>query len=1322
MANQVIIDETRNQISVIEGQTRIIEVAAQGPQGPVGPRGETGPSGSSILNQITSGSVTASVDTGYYTFRVSNTAQPYLSLAYETSGVLRHQNSTPPYFTLNNNNAGVNLNPGQAVGYIEIGGARAGSVNTMVRFSTTYIGDGNSRNARLSLGTAEGTGFGGNQISIFKLSSGSFLNRAITVIGANVDSYSTSSIDITGLYASRATTIIGAGSGNNIVSFDSSGLPQTVLFSNGNWGINTFSDGGEKLQVTGTTRLAGNTTITGSLLVTGNITAQTLVVQTITSSVLYSSGSNIFGNSLTNTQDFTGSVRITGSASITGGDLNIVRPLSSGPVNNLFSISYTHPGYNSGNITMQQYYNSTSLSFVNTTTNATIYLTGTALSIETQNVGSINSISRYHYYNTTLSGGIYNWSFQSSTAMRLNANGNLIIGTTNDDGVSKLQVSGSVSFNSGSGFNWDGVNNRLGIGTSTPGYNLHVYSNIGVQSGGFLTTIGTGVGTVFTSGQTTNIGRYFSLYADSADVNLTSGADTTGRMTFAPRNNSVLRIYGATGNVVIQNGGTFTDSGERLQVSGSSRFVGDIVITGSGNTSATNALLIKDSTSNNLFSVRNNGTLTIPVAASQTIPVISIFQRVGIGNNNAYIPLLKYGHTVDDFNQHAIMYGFWSSSNVSGFRFSHPDGSGGGGVTFNFIPLANQIQSNVVNIQQNLTATSGGNGINQLLINPTINQTGGANGVTRGLYIAPTLTAAADWRSIQWDNNAATAPSASWGLYGAGTAPNYINGNLLVGTTSDTGDKLNIGGTIRTTGNAFFGNYVYGTYVVSGLVGVDTAWNFNFGAGSIRSGGVLLRNFGLDAGNPPNGNVNGLQLSYPFTGATSTFTNASLLINNTINQTSGTGITRGIYLNPTLTLAADWRSIEWTNNASGSTSWGLYGSGSAPNYLSGSLLIGSASNSGENLQVYGTMKVNGITTINNAVTIGTPSTGGTQLVIQGSFTTRLSIKTSSTLDGFSGTILNSAIDYTNNDLIIASKAVGTTSNIFVLPSTYTYMAGNVLIGTTSNSGERLQVSGSVKITDGLVVTGSITSLNSIYSNGLLFTPAGIFCDNNLARFRHVTVGVNQGAGTGFIQPEDGTQSIGIRTGTSFGGTTRLLVTSTGNILINNTTDDTVNRLQVSGSSRFFGNMVVTGSATITGRVDIGTITGGAPGTVNINNTIVLYGTASSRKIINSDGSSGIYFGSDSMSFLYYGSSISTYEFSWGNSPGGGMYIKDVNSGTRNVSAKLQVDSTTLGFLPPRMTTAQKNAISTPAAGLVVYDTTLAKLCVYTTTWETITSS
>ena len=63
----------------------------------------------------------------------------------------------------------------------------------------------------------------------------------------------------------------------------------------------------------------------------------------------------------------------------------------------------------------------------------------------------------------------------------------------------------------------------------------------------------------------------------------------------------------------------------------------------------------------------------------------------------------------------------------------------------------------------------------------------------------------------------------------------------------------------------------------------------------------------------------------------------------------------------------------------------------------------------------------------------------------------------------------------------------------------------------------------------------------------------------------------------------------------------------------------------------------------------------------------------------------------------------------------------VGDTTTYASAIFAIGSTTRGFLPPRMTTTQKNAITTPAAGLMVYDTTLNKLCVYTTAWETITS-
>ena len=53
-----------------------------------------------------------------------------------------------------------------------------------------------------------------------------------------------------------------------------------------------------------------------NLTVAGTLTAQTIVVQTVTSSVIYSSGSNVFGNNIANTQVLTGSVTVTGSLAV----------------------------------------------------------------------------------------------------------------------------------------------------------------------------------------------------------------------------------------------------------------------------------------------------------------------------------------------------------------------------------------------------------------------------------------------------------------------------------------------------------------------------------------------------------------------------------------------------------------------------------------------------------------------------------------------------------------------------------------------------------------------------------------------------------------------------------------------------------------------------------------------------------------------------------------------------------------------------------------------------------------------------------------------
>lgn len=68
---------------------------------------------------------------------------------------------------------------------------------------------------------------------------------------------------------------------------------------------------------TGSNTFTGIQTVNSNLVVTGSITAQTLVVQTVTSSVDFVTGSTRFGSLAANTHVFTGSMSVTGSVTAT---------------------------------------------------------------------------------------------------------------------------------------------------------------------------------------------------------------------------------------------------------------------------------------------------------------------------------------------------------------------------------------------------------------------------------------------------------------------------------------------------------------------------------------------------------------------------------------------------------------------------------------------------------------------------------------------------------------------------------------------------------------------------------------------------------------------------------------------------------------------------------------------------------------------------------------------------------------------------------------------------------------------------------------------
>lgn len=125
------------------------------------------------------------------------------------------------------------------------------------------------------------------------------------------------------------------------------------------------------------------------------------------------------------------------------------------------------------------------------------------------------------------------------------------------------------------------------------------------------------------------------------------------------------------------------------------------------------------------------------------------------------------------------------------------------------------------------------------------------------------------------------------------------------------------------------------------------------------------------------------------------------------------------------------------------------------------------------------------------------------------------------------------------------------------------------------------------------------------------------------------------------------------------------------------------------------------------------------GNAILSGSLRIISTPSVGNIIRPDGAGTAF---------QFGNSVNTNygEFRF-KSDGGADLARISNAGsciiggtTTNASAIFQIDSTTKGFLPPRMTTVQKNAIASPTAGLIVYDTTDNKHYGYNgTTWNAL---
>ena len=161
-----------------------------------------------------------------------------------------------------------------------------------------------------------------------------------------------------------------------------------------------------------------------------------------------------------------------------------------------------------------------------------------------------------------------------------------------------------------------------------------------------------------------------------------------------------------------------------------------------------------------------------------------------------------------------------------------------------------------------------------------------------------------------------------------------------------------------------------------------------------------------------------------------------------------------------------------------------------------------------------------------------------------------------------------------------------------------------------------------------------------------------------------------------------------------------LFRSTKNVVIGGTTDAGY-KLDVQGTGRFTGQLNLSLSAVISGNET--TYRG-----------LYVGGTLSDNRItLDSTSSSGLFFkvsGTDKHQIIGNNGSLNIknqfYQLLTVWSDTNTLFFQDVAGvgGTANASSQVEIRSTTRGFLPPRMTSAQRTAISTPATGLHVYQT------------------
>lgn len=248
--------------------------------------------------------------------------------------------------------------------------------------------------------------------------------------------------------------------------------------------------------------------------------------------------------------------------------------------------------------------------------------------------------------------------------------------------------------------------------------------------------------------------------------------------------------------------------------------------------------------------------------------------------------------------------------------------------------------------------------------------------------------------------------------------------------------------------------------------------------------------------------------------------------------------------------------------------------------------------------------------------------------------------------------------------------------------------GNVLIGTTTDAGYKLDVNGTTRISGTeLRLDNATTGVINLYSN----TPSIQFASGDPTNYRFYRSGTTMywnSAGNIRLQIA-GNEAYQIDASNGHiwrsvisGGAALARLTTGGNLIVGGTTDAGY-RADIQGTFRSNHN----------GYGIVMTSTSG--------NRIQWIDNGTFRWAISSQTIQG---GELANSFNFYSGTNSATQVSIASDGAVMIGVPYPISSNYAPSAMLQVASTTRGFLPPRMTGTQAEAISSPAAGLMVYST------------------